>query len=159
MTIFARIAVFLFGAIVAYPCVLAGSSGSSVKQNKSDVEARSLSDSCPTVEKKDECLAILHALREKLGLTGSDLVFETRYLRIEGGWAWIRVSPRSGDGLHIYEDHSALMRKTHGRWGLAELRSGECAWDPDCWDDGRYFRKLRRRFPAAPKGIFPGNKK
>jgi len=139
-------------------CSLTASYADPAKRSESVSKTNGLSDSCPSVIKKDECLAILNALRKRLGLTGSDLVFETQYLRIEGGWAWIRVTPRSGDGLHVYEDHSALMRKTQGRWGLAELRSGECAWDPDCWDDERYFRKLRLRFPDAPKGIFPRHK-
>lgn len=155
MSISARMASPIGYAIIVLLCAMLAAFAGPVKRSEGVSKTSMLSDTCPPDAEKKECGAILDALRKQLQLAGADMVFETQYLRIERGWAWIRVTPRSGDGLHMHEDHSALMQKTKGRWSVAELRPGECAWDPGCWDDERYFKKLHARFPAAPLSIFP----
>lgn len=159
MRITRKIAAFLSCMIIFQSFVLSEVFAGPVKRSEGFSKTSMLSDTCPPDVEKKECAAILDALRKQLWAAGADMVVETQYLRIEGGWAWIHVQPRSRDGYRNYEDVSALMQKTKERWSVAELRPGECAENPDCWDDESYFKKLHARFPAAPKGIFPGNKK
>lgn len=144
--------------IIVLLCASTAASADPLRRDESVSKNDILVDTCPRHVGKNECMAILEALRKKLCLAGTGFILETRYLKIARGWAWVVVTPRSADGISIHEDHSALMQKTEDRWSVAELRPGECAENPDCWDDESYFRKLRARFPAAPKGIFPHHK-
>lgn len=86
-----------------------------------------------------------------------DIVFVVQFLRSGGGWAYAHVLPRSKDAKSRYEDVSALLHYERKAWKIMEIRPccGDCADDPDCADDRRYFMKLRSRFPAAPMDIFP----
>jgi len=99
--------------------------------------------------------AIVEALRQKLrSLHQVEAIFEVHYLKVHRGWAWIEASPRSPDGRQRYEPVSALLREEGGRWQVAEFPCTE-EDNPDCLGQPGYFQKLRARFPAAPRDIFP----
>lgn len=87
----------------------------------------------------------------------SYLVYVVRYFGIKGGWGWIETDPRSKDGGGQFEPIEALLHKEKGKWVVKEVRSccGECADDPDCADIKRYYKKLMRKYPSAPREIFP----
>jgi hypothetical protein len=100
--------------------------------------------------------AILDILGKELkSWSGLDVIFVVKYLEISNGWGWLHALPRSADGLSNYEDVSGLLQKTKGQWKLVETRPGECADDPDCFDDKRYFKNLEARFPLVPQDILP----
>jgi hypothetical protein len=106
----------------------------------------------------EERKAILDALRKEVGSSlPSDVIFVVGYLKVHGGWAWIETAPQSPDGTSRYEDVSGLLSLEQGHWKVQHLRPccGECADDPVCADDRRYFRMLHSRYPAAPADIFP----
>jgi|GEM_PF-3609765 len=90
-----------------------------------------------------------------------EYVFEIKCLKIKNQWAWIETEPRSAkkiNGIYNhYEDLNVLLQKKEGGWKVMDARPccGECADDPDCADDKRYFKKLREKFPSAPEEIFP----
>ncbi|MEI8109257.1 MAG: hypothetical protein WCI46_15695, partial [Verrucomicrobiota bacterium] len=89
------------------------------------------------------------------------VLFTVRYLRVHGDWALTCVDPVNAAGKEIAEF----------RWGLLHCKAGQ-------WSDANYFdairpypseesaedaldmtastiRKIWRRFPDAPKDIFP----
>lgn len=101
--------------------------------------------------------AILEALRDCLGFKQSEMVFEVRHLKVKDDWAWIESNPRSPDGKSRYEPVDALLQKVKGQWRVMNIRPccAECEEDPECADIRKYYRKLRRLFPAAPREIFP----
>jgi hypothetical protein len=101
--------------------------------------------------------AILDALRTEMRRTDPrPVIFVVRHLRVQGGWAWLRVEPQSPDGREHYEGESALLRRVAGRWSVSERMpaAGEREGTPAETECG-YFRALRARFPAAPPRIFP----
>lgn len=100
---------------------------------------------------------ILHTLRQSLPV--APVVFTVRHLKVAGEWAYIVADPRSPDGRSHYEPVAALLRRQGGKWQPVAFRPccGECADDPDCADDRRYYRRLRQRYPNAPAAIFPGS--
>ncbi|HOW55048.1 MAG TPA: hypothetical protein PLR60_10385, partial [Syntrophorhabdaceae bacterium] len=56
---------------------------------------------------------ILDALRAEMEkLHHINAVFVVKYLKVQGGWAWIETLPKSADGANQYEDVSALLRKS-----------------------------------------------
>jgi len=87
-------------------------------------------------------------------LHGLDVIFIVKAMRVSGGWAWVQTLPQSRDGRSRYEDFSALLRKTDGRWRVAEIACTEPD-DPDCIDSAGYFRRLAGRFPEMPPCILP----
>ncbi len=102
--------------------------------------------------------AILNALRDSLKtLEIEKIVFVVRYLKVKDGWAWIETLPQSPDGKSLYEPVDALLHKENHRWVVKEIRPccGECADDPECEDIRRYYKKLMREFPSAPRDLFP----
>jgi hypothetical protein len=84
------------------------------------------------------------------------VIFVAGYLRVQRGWAWISVRPQSPDGRSQFEDESALLRRSGGRWRVVEAMTaaGEREGTP-LEDDCAWFQQLRRRFPAAPRAILP----
>ena len=102
--------------------------------------------------------AILDALRNEVGgALGKDILFVVDYLKVEQGWAWVHTLPESYDGSNHYEDVAGLLQEDRNGWSVRALRPscGECADDPECADDRRYFNRLRASFPSAPPDIFP----
>lgn len=101
---------------------------------------------------------ILEVLRSEVKKWSDlDVVFVVQFLKAKGNWAYAHVLPRSKDGKNRYEDVSALLMRENGTWKVKETRPccGDCADDPDCADDRRYFEKLRKKFPTAATDIFP----
>lgn len=99
--------------------------------------------------------AILDTLREEIRrLHRIDALFVVHYLKVQRGWAWIETSPHSADGASYYEGVSALLHKRGGRWRIAEIACAE-EDNPDCLGGKNFFRKLMKRFSAAPREIFP----
>lgn len=101
---------------------------------------------------------ILDTLRRQVKeWSDQEVVFKVQYIKANEGWAYAHVLPRTKDGKNNFEDVSALLAQEKGAWAIKETRPccGECADDPDCADDRRYFNRLKARFPNAPKDIFP----
>lgn len=105
-----------------------------------------------TTERK----AILDAMRAKHPDLG-DIVYVVSYLKVNKGWAWLNAAAQSRDGRNHYEGEQALLHKIHGRWKVVEMRPGgeECASDPSCANNHKYFKKLKTRHPTVPMNIFP----
>jgi hypothetical protein len=100
--------------------------------------------------------AILDALRDETRqLHQANVIFVVNYLKVQNGWAWVQTSPQSPDGSNRYEDVSALLRKRRNVWMVVEIACTE-EDNPNCIGDEGYYKKLRNRFPLAPRGIFPG---
>jgi hypothetical protein len=119
-------------------------------------ESKPLSGSYTPAPGDDERQAILDALRKAIkSQSGADVKFEVRYLKVNSGWAWLRVLPHASDGVSSFEEVSALLQQTKGLWKLVETRPTDCGDNPDCADDTRYFKNLKTRFPAVPPNIFP----
>ncbi|MGB8247934.1 MAG: hypothetical protein WCE98_07975 [Chlorobium sp.] len=98
---------------------------------------------------------ILDALRKEIfRLHRLDVVFVVGFLKAQDGWAWAETLPQSPDGRSRYEGVSALLRKSGGRWRIAELACSEPD-NPECLDSPDYFRKLNMRFPALPVSVLP----
>jgi hypothetical protein len=83
-----------------------------------------------------------------------EVVFVVRHLKAGEGYAWVHVQPQSEDGASRYEDLSALMKKDHGGWIVAEVPCAEVD-NPACLDHPTYFPGLKERFPDMPEDIFP----
>jgi hypothetical protein len=100
--------------------------------------------------------AILNALSDMIQSSKLEAVFVVKCLRVKNGWAWIETDPQSPDGKNQYEPIDALLHKEEGQWKVKEVRPccGDCADDPDCFDIKRYYKKLIRKFPSAPRDIF-----
>jgi hypothetical protein len=101
--------------------------------------------------------AIMDAMRaHRRQFDPQPVIFVAGYLRVQRGWAWISVRPQSPDGRSRFEDESALLRRSGGRWRVVEAMTaaGEREGTP-LEDDCAWFQQLRRRFPAAPRAILP----
>ncbi|MEJ5349092.1 MAG: hypothetical protein WHS46_10460 [Desulfosoma sp.] len=115
-------------------------------------------DASPAIfpEVSKEQLAVLRTL---VGVPPycCDLVFWVTHFGHQNDWVWIETEPRSKDGTSGFEPIDALLQKVQGEWVVREVRPccGDCADDPDCDDPKRYYQKLMKRFPTAPKEIFP----
>lgn len=101
--------------------------------------------------------AIMDALRQMLNASEKDIVFVVDYLKVKDDWAWVQPNPQSPDGKTHLEPAWSLLRKQGGQWKVVYVRPccGDCAEDPDCADDKRLYKKLKREFPDAPGEIFP----
>ncbi len=99
--------------------------------------------------------AILDALRQKMKrLSGLNMVFVVRYIKVKDEWAWVHTRPQSPDGKNHYEDVSALLHLKDGTWGVAELACAE-EENPKCLSNPDYFLELKKRFPKVPEEILP----
>jgi hypothetical protein len=101
--------------------------------------------------------AILDAMRaHRRRFDASPVIFVVSNLRVQRGWAWLAVEPQSPDGRSRFEGESALLRRRSGRWEVVEVMpaAGEREGTP-LEDDCAWFQRLRGRFPAASRGIFP----
>ena len=102
--------------------------------------------------------AIMDALRVVIRkMSGLEVIFVVRHLKINKGWAWVEADPESADGKNHYEPMVGLLHKKSGRWTYIEgpPEFAVCEQDPDCVDTARYFKKLVRKYPAASPDIFP----
>lgn len=98
---------------------------------------------------------ILDALRAEMEkLHHISTVFVVKYLKVQGGWAWIETLPRSADGANQYEDVSALLRKSGPKWKVAEIACTE-EDNKECLGNPGYFKLLKKRFPGMPMSILP----
>ena len=95
--------------------------------------------------------AILQAVQHALARQGrKNLVLDVPYLKVDNGWAWIQVNPKSADGRQHYESQSGLLQQTANKWTLLEWMPAE-----EGTDDPKYFTKLKAKYPSAPSDIFP----
>jgi hypothetical protein len=92
--------------------------------------------------------AILDAMRARGDL--HNRIFIVRYLKVQGGWAWLIVDPRSPDGKNQYETESALLHKEVPGWKVAD----QPCTDEGC-DDKAEMARIRAAYPNAPRAIFP----
>ncbi len=102
--------------------------------------------------------AIMDALRVVIRrMSGLEVIFVVRHLKVNNGWAWVETDPESADGKNRYESIVGLLHKKNGRWTYIEgpPEFAICEEDPDCVDTARYFKKLVRKYPAASPDIFP----
>lgn len=102
--------------------------------------------------------AILAALRGVAKrMSGLDVVFVVRHLKVNGNWAWVVAEPRSADGSQHYETMSGLLTWKSGRWTFLEgpPEWPVCEADPECVDPARYFDALAKKHPGLPRDIFP----
>ncbi len=102
--------------------------------------------------------AILDVLRRQAkSMSGLEVIFVVRHLKVGAGWAWVEAEPQSADGSQHYETMSGLLHFDRGRWRYVEgpPDASECEDDPDCADPARYFRALAKKHPGVPAGIFP----
>ncbi|MEO6365771.1 MAG: hypothetical protein ABIO38_06980 [Luteimonas sp.] len=105
-----------------------------------------------------ERTAITNALRVVAKtMSGLDVVFVVRHLKVNGNWAWVEADPQSVDGTQHYEPMSGLVARKNGRWVYLEgfPEGAICEEDPDCNDSARFFRKLGKKYPAVSPDIFP----
>ncbi len=105
-----------------------------------------------------ERMAITNALRVVVkNMSGLDVVFVVRHLKVHDNWAWVEADPRSADGTQHYEPMNGLLNLKKGRWVYLEGRPewAICEEDPDCVDPARYFKKLEAKYPGLAPGIFP----
>ncbi len=101
--------------------------------------------------------AVLDALRQKMKrLSGLNMVFVVKYLKVKKGWAWVHTLPQSSDGKNHYEDVSALLHLKNDTWEIAELACTE-EKNPKCLSNPNYFLELKKRFPKVPDEILPEN--
>ena len=92
--------------------------------------------------------AILDAYRAewtKDALT-KDVIFVVKHLKVQDGWAWLQVNPKSADGSQQFEEEQGLLHKEGGGWKVLQRKSGVTA---------RYFKNLKAKYPADPTDIFP----
>lgn len=97
--------------------------------------------------------AVLDALRAEVRrLHHLEVVFVVDALRVQDGWAWVETQPQSLDAQSHYESLAALLAKRGGTWTVVAYPCADSD-EPECdWDAA--LERLRRRFPAAPAGIF-----
>lgn len=94
---------------------------------------------------------IADAMRRNLGAsTGIYAVFVFDWLKVNGNWAYAETQPESADGSSKYEPVSALLRRKNGLWSVAERIQGDDETDP-----AQELKRVRKRFPSAPRDIFP----
>jgi len=94
--------------------------------------------------------AIGNVVREHFGIDAS-WSYEVGYLKVQDGWAWAVVWPRTVDGTQAAEPIAALLRRQGETWRVAETPCMEVT----CPQGAAYFRALRRRFPDVPAAILP----
>ena len=93
---------------------------------------------------------IADALRRKVGATtGVFAVFVFDWIKVNGNWAYVQTSPQSADGESQYEPVSALLRRRNGLWSVAAIEETDVS-------PAQAQRRLKKRFPSAPRDIFPG---
>jgi hypothetical protein len=101
---------------------------------------------------------ILDALRGVVkNMSGLEVVFVVRHLKVKNNWAWVETDPQSKDGSQHYESIIGLLQKKNGRWLYVEgpPEANECDEDPECSDSARYFKKLHTKYPSTSMDIFP----
>jgi hypothetical protein len=101
--------------------------------------------------------AIMDAMRaHRRRFDARPVIFVVDYLRVQRGWAWLSVQPRSPDGRSQFEGESALLRRRAGRWEVVETMpaAGEREGTP-LEDDCAWFQRLRVRFTSIPVAILP----
>jgi hypothetical protein len=82
------------------------------------------------------------------------LEFVVNHLKVAGNYAWFEGTAARKDGKEIkFEDDfydcchaEALFQKRAGKWVVAE----GAAFTTDVW-----YEAIAKRYPAAPKGIWP----
>lgn len=110
------------------------------------------------VKGSSERKAIMDALRVAIRkMSGLEVIFVVRHLKVNKDWAWVEADPESADGTQHYETMVGLVHKKNGRWTYLEgpPEFAVCEEDPDCIDTARYFKKLARKYPAVSPDIFP----
>ena len=98
---------------------------------------------------------VLDALRDELKrISGLDVVFVIKHLRVKDGWAWVHTLPQSPDGSNQYEDISALLRFRNASWKVVEIPCTE-EGNQDCLNGPGFFKKLKAGYPTVDDEIFP----
>jgi len=106
----------------------------------------------------EERKAIVDTLRVMVKkMSGLDVIFVVRHLKVNKNWAWVEADPQSADNTQHYEAITGLLQKKNGHWIYMEgpPEWAVCEEDPDCADTNRYFRKLAKKYPSVSPDIFP----
>ncbi len=94
---------------------------------------------------------IADALRRNVGQhAGVYVVFNFDWLKVSGNWAYAETHPESPDGANKYEPVAALLRRSNGLWSVAARADADDQTSPT-----QALHRLKNRFPAAPRDIFP----
>ena len=138
------------------------------KQNETATTSNEISDELHTPAKgTDERQSIMDALREDLSNRQSPnytahrgaITFVVNRLQVHNGWAWMNGYPQSSDPQDSFGEYSGfLLHNQDGRWGV--MRLPPMVSDPNDPENLDYpsrkdVEKIRQKFPAAPKDIFP----
>ena len=59
-------------------------------------------------------------------MSGLEVIFVVRYLKVNSGWAWVETDPTSADGKEHYEPMVGLLHKKNGRWTYYRRSAGIC---------------------------------
>ena len=97
--------------------------------------------------------AIMDALRKPVSKrVGRSVIFVVGHLKVKNGWAFLQGSARRPDGKELSENYlwgemAALLRKkSNGTWVVLSWGFGT---------DTGPMEEAKRRFPNAPRSIFP----
>lgn len=95
--------------------------------------------------------AIADGLRRDVGqFAGVYAVFNFQHLKVNGRWAYAETEPESPDGKNKYEPVAALLKRNGSVWNVV----GRVVADGDS-SPATALRRVKRRFPSAPRDIFP----
>jgi len=146
-TTFSPLRFFILLLIVMPLLVIGRANGSAMSGNSQEIAA--FTPPAGSALRK----AILDGLRRELMQQhGLQVVFVIDTLLVKDDWAWVDSRPQSPDGLHNYEDVSALLHLERGNWQVVEIPCTE-EDNPDCRSDAGYVARLQQRFPAAPLAL------
>lgn len=147
-----------FAFLLAMALVLTIAVSTSTYASEVKVQSATKSGTYTPAKGSEDRKAIMDALRVAIRkMSGLEVIFVVRHLKINKGWAWVETDPKSANGKNHYEPMVGLLHKKNGRWTYIEgpPEFAVCEEDPDCVDTARYFKKLVRKYPAASPDIFP----
>lgn len=139
-------------------CALAVAAGPSAYAAEAKVQSVTKTETYTPAKGSEDRKAVLDALRVVIRkMSGLEVIFVVRHLKVNNGWAWVETDPGSADGKQHYEPMVGLLHKKNGRWAYVEgpPEFAICEQDSDCIDTARYFKKLARKYPAVSPDIFP----
>ena len=147
-----------FAFLLAMAFALTSAVSTSTYASEVKVQSATKTGTYTPAKGSEDRKAIMDALRVVIRkMSGLEVIFVVRHLKINKGWAWVETDPESADGKNHYQPMVGLLHKKNGRWTYIEgpPEFAICEEDPDCVDTARYFKKLVRKYPAASPDIFP----
>ena len=122
--------------------------------NQTPTKSPETTDELHTPEKgSDERQAIMDALRGD-----QQVVFQVNYLKVHNGWCWVDTTPLDKQGRATAEGGPNLLHLESDRWKVMDLsKVPEDPNDPLGPEDASptFVKNLMKKFPGAPRDIFP----